>query len=213
MSDATPPDSSAALNRFAAALDKLLAAAAAQWSGPSEQHYTEVMTWHNAARMAAPPGVSVPPLDGPEGAGLPVVRVSLVEADVGGEGGPPERRPLAAYRPLAAGNKERWRAWSQEVAALRDAAIATCPAAETRGPSPNGGADSSADSGEKTQKILPNNDNVVRLARRVRDREEGMSIIDVARAFVVDDLHQEDPKDRLAKSLLRQLRRFPHLLT
>jgi hypothetical protein len=72
-------------------------------------------------------------------------------------------------------------------------------------------ADSGADSGEETENDLPENPNVLKLALRVKRRRHGTSMIDVARAYVVEELDEEDQEDRLAQSLLRQVRRYPHL--
>jgi hypothetical protein len=80
--------------------------------------------------------------------------------------------------------------------------------AQGKDPPPKGRADSGADSG---QKILPDNKHVLRLAQRLNRRGKGESLIDVARAYVVDEMHREDPDDRIAQGLLRQVRRYRHL--
>ncbi len=53
---------------------------------------------------------------------------------------------------------------------------------------------------------LPENRDVIRLAKEInRNRESGRTNIDIARQFT-------ESNERKAKSLLRELRRFPHLL-
>jgi hypothetical protein len=75
---------------------------------------------------------------------------------------------------------------------------------ETRGE--RGQADNKADNRPKKTKTIPVNPEVLRLAKKIRrDRGKGMSQMESAREFCECD-------ERKAKSLLRQLRRYPHLL-
>jgi hypothetical protein len=70
---------------------------------------------------------------------------------------------------------------------------------------PGVGGQQSGQQSKKTHSI-PENPDVLRLAKKIkRDREKGLSFIDSAREFCEDD-------EAKAQSLLRQLRRFPHLL-
>jgi hypothetical protein len=72
-------------------------------------------------------------------------------------------------------------------------------------------ADSGADSGAKKQKILPDNIHVLQLAQRINRSKGGESQMDIARAYVIDEMGKEDPDDKIAQSLLRQIRRYPRL--
>jgi hypothetical protein len=73
-------------------------------------------------------------------------------------------------------------------------------------PGAGGQADNKADNKAKKPHSIPENSDVLRLAKKIkRDREKGMFLIDSAREFCEDD-------EAKAQSLLRQLRRFPHLL-
>ena len=93
---------------------------------------------------------------------------------------------------------------------LRDLAAHAGPVrpASPEGGAPNGRADSGADNGKK---ILPDNKHVLGLARRLNQRKKGESLIGVARAYVADEMDRKDLGDRIAQSLLRQLRRYKNL--
>jgi hypothetical protein len=83
--------------------------------------------------------------------------------------------------------------------------------------SPNGAdsaacADSGADGGAKKQKTLPDNIHVLRLAQRIKRSKGAESLMDIARAYVIDEMGQDDPKHKIAQNLLRQIRRYPHLI-
>jgi hypothetical protein len=74
---------------------------------------------------------------------------------------------------------------------------------ETRGV--RGQADSKPDKRPKEMKVIPDNPEVLKLAKKIKNREKGVSQIDSAREFCECD-------ERKAQSLLRQVRRYRHLL-
>jgi hypothetical protein len=89
-------------------------------------------------------------------------------------------------------------------------AIEQCCRAALSGPplaaQPTDGADSQADTPKKNSRPVPENQKVLQLAKKIkRDSQRGTSKIDSAREFC-------DGDERKAKSLLRQLRRYPDLL-
>jgi hypothetical protein len=84
---------------------------------------------------------------------------------------------------------------------------ALAPAEVVKLLSADSSADSKADKAKKKRNTIPNNPAVLQLAKRVkRGREEGRTAIDGARDFAENN-------ETKAQSLLRQLRRFPRLLT
>jgi hypothetical protein len=73
-------------------------------------------------------------------------------------------------------------------------------------PSGRGQADNKPDNRRKKSHPVPENPEVLKLAKKInRERKEGVSQIDCARELCEND-------ERKANSLLRQLRRYPHLL-
>jgi hypothetical protein len=77
----------------------------------------------------------------------------------------------------------------------------------TNEPPPEGGqADNKTDNKPKKSHPVPENPDVLKLAKKIKkDRQNGISQIDSAREFC-------EGTETKAESLLRQLRRFPHLL-
>ena len=73
-------------------------------------------------------------------------------------------------------------------------------------PREGGQADNQADNKTKKSQPIPENPDVLRLAKKIKkDRPKGISQLDSAREFC-------EGNERKAESLLRQVRRFPHLL-
>ncbi len=67
-------------------------------------------------------------------------------------------------------------------------------------------ADNKTDNGKKFQSVVPENPEVLKLAKKIKaEFPKNGTRIDIAREFVGDD-------EKKAQGLLRQLRRFPHLL-
>ncbi|RIK74925.1 MAG: hypothetical protein DCC68_22145 [Planctomycetota bacterium] len=68
------------------------------------------------------------------------------------------------------------------------------------------GADSKTDNRKKIRQFVPENSDVLKLAKRIkRELPKGGTRNDIARDFT-------DGDEKKAQSLLRQIRRFPHLL-
>src|SRR5262249_7182342 len=65
--------------------------------------------------------------------------------------------------------------------------------------------DNKADKTKEKRRTIPENSQVLKLAKRIKKRTKGRSKMDVALEFT-------EGKEKEAKSLLRQLRRYPDLL-
>jgi hypothetical protein len=82
----------------------------------------------------------------------------------------------------------------------------TAPVPNNARPSGRGQADNKPDNRGKKSHCVPENPQVLRLAKKIKkERQAGVSQIDSARDFCEGD-------ETKAESLLRQLRRYPHLL-
>lgn len=65
--------------------------------------------------------------------------------------------------------------------------------------------DIKADTGKKSWRVLPQSHDLLKLAKKIKhERPIGLTLIEIAREFTNND-------ERRAKSLLRQLRRYPDL--